>query len=78
MTPFITNISLDETSLVTVTKNRGHLQGISTPTFHLTGMGFSANSSDQPDQLLVGTSICNITGNAYVDIHNLLVVLQAC
>ena len=75
MTPIITNISLDETSLVTVTKNRGHLQGINTPTFYLSGMGFSATSSNQPDQLLVGTSICNITGNVYVDIHGLFVML---
>ena len=58
MTPIITDISLANESSVSVSKNRGHLQGINTPTFYLSGIGLDSNPMLE---LQIGTSKCNIS-----------------
>lgn len=71
MTVVVTDVEVAETSAVTTSMNRGHLQGINKPTFYLSVIGSGSNSSDQ---LQIGTSTCNISD--YVNSTKICTILE--
>ena len=60
LTPTVDEVIIDQASHINVSRNRGHFQGQSTPTFTINGENFGADSNCE-NVIMIGSTECSVS-----------------